>query len=306
MSVAFITHPDCLLHGAGIVHPERPQRISAIQDALIENQLASVLTYYEAPLVEREFLNIVHAKDYVDMICSIIPAIDDVWLDPDTFMTAGSLTAALRAAGANTLAIDLLIEKKAKRVFSAVRPPGHHAEHNRAMGFCLFNNIAVAAAYARMKYSVERIAIIDFDVHHGNGTEDIFLNEPNVLFCSLFQHPFYPHSEVNTQSKHIVKIPLKEGTKGDEYRRLFTSKCVSVIKSFEPQLILVSAGFDAHIEDDLAGLCLVDADYAWLAAEIKNLADQLCDGKVAFTLEGGYNLSALKRSVSAVIKELIA
>ena len=306
MSVAFITHVDCSLHGAGIDHPERAQRLSAIQDALVKNQLASVLAYYEAPLVEREFLNVVHAKDYVDTVYSITPAIDDVWLDPDTFMTAGSLTAALRAAGANTLAIDLLMNQKAMRVFCAVRPPGHHAEHNRAMGFCLFNNVAVAAAYARMKYSVERVAIIDFDVHHGNGTENIFKDEPNVLFCSLFQHPFYPHSDVNTQSKHIIKIPLKAETKGSEYRNLFTSKCVSAIENFKPQLILVSAGFDAHVEDDLAGLCLVDADYAWLAAEIKKLADQLCEGKVAFTLEGGYNLSALARSVSAVIKELIA
>ena len=195
MSVAFISHPDCLLHGAGIEHPERGQRISAIQDALVEYQLAPVLTYYEAPLVEREFLNVVHAKEYVDMVYSITPAIDDVWLDPDTFMTAGSLTAALRAAGANTLAIDLLMEQKAKCVFSAVRPPGHHAGKNRAMGFCLFNNVAVAAAYARMKYSLERVAIIDFDVHHGNGTEQIFQNEPEILFCSLFQHPFYPHAE---------------------------------------------------------------------------------------------------------------
>lgn len=306
MSVAIITHADCLLHGAGIEHPERAQRVSAIQDALVENQLASVLSYYEAPLVEREFLNVVHAKDYVDMVYSITPAIDEVWLDPDTFMTAGSLTAALRAAGANTLAIDLLMQQKAKRVFSAVRPPGHHAEHNRAMGFCLFNNVAVAAAYAMLKYNVKRIAIIDFDVHHGNGTENIFQNEPNVLFFSLFQHPFYPYSKVDTQSKHIFKIPLKAGTKGSEYRKLFTANCVPAIKNFEPQLILVSAGFDAHVEDDLAGLCLIDADYAWLTTEIKSLADQFCNGKVAFTLEGGYNLSALARSVCAVIKELIA
>ena len=306
MSLAFISHSDCRLHGAGIEHPERPQRLLAIQDALIETQLEFLLNYYDAPPVDPEFLYAVHAKDYVDTVLSIHPAGENVWLDPDTFMTAGSLQAALRAAGANTLAIDLLMQAKEQRVFCAVRPPGHHAETNRAMGFCLFNNVAVAAAYARDRYGIERIAIIDFDVHHGNGTENIFQDEAGVLFCSLFQHPYYPFSGADTRSEHIVNVPIKAGTKGAEYRKLFTLKCVSAVKAYEPQLILVSAGFDAHVEDDLAELCLVDADYAWLASEIKKLADSFCDGKVAFTLEGGYNLSALGRSVSAVIKELVA
>ncbi len=305
MSVAIISHPECTQHGTGITHPENGLRLSAIQDGLIERHLEPLLQYYEAPLVDRELLYTVHAKDYVDSVFQTAPDDGVVWLDPDTFMTAGSLNAALRAAGANVLAIDLLMQRQATQVFCNVRPPGHHAEYDRAMGFCLFNNIAVGATHAKQKYGVERIAIIDFDVHHGNGTEDIFYNDSNILFCSMFQHPYYPYKGAGTKSEHIINIPLEAGTKGPKYRELFTTKCIPAIEEFEPQLILVSAGFDAHVEDSLASLCLVDSDYAWLASKIKNIANKVCGGKVAFTLEGGYTLPALARSVVAVIRELI-
>jgi acetoin utilization deacetylase AcuC-like enzyme len=305
LSVAIISHHECIEHGAGIAHPENGLRLSSIHDAFIENHLAHLLHFYEAPKASRDQLCYVHSREHVDSIFKAAPDKGVIWLDPDTFMTPDSLNAALRAAGANILAVDLLMQNKARQVFCSVRPPGHHAEHDRAMGFCLFNNIAIGAVYAKQKYGVRRIAIIDFDVHHGNGTEDIFKDESDILFCSLFQHPYYPYKGANTRSDHIINIPISAGTESSEYRDLFTKYCIPAIMNFEPELILVSAGFDAHIEDELAGICLTDSDYAWLACEIKNLAQKNCEGKVAFTLEGGYSFPALSQSVVAVIKELI-
>ena len=305
MSVAIISHNDCTEHGAGIAHPENALRLSAIHDALIESHLEPLLQFYEAPKASRDQLCNVHSIAYVDSIFTAAPEKGVIWLDPDTFMTPGSLNAALHAAGANVLAVDLLMQKKATQVFCSIRPPGHHAEYDRAMGFCLFNNIAIGAAYAKQKYGIKRIAIIDFDVHHGNGTEDIIQDEIGILFCSLFQHPYYPYKGFDTHSDHIINIPISAGTEGIEYRDLFAMNCIPAIMDFEPELILVSAGFDAHIEDDLAGICLTDSDYAWLACEIKKLAQKNCEGKIAFTLEGGYSLPALSRSVAVVIKELM-
>ena len=305
MSLAVITHTECIEHGTGIQHPECGSRLNAIHDAIIENQLESQLLFLDAPLATKKQLYSAHSKEYVDSIFDIAPENEAIWLDPDTFMTPGTLNAALRSAGANVHAVDLLMQNKATQIFCSVRPPGHHAEFSHAMGFCLFNNIAVGAAYAKQKYGINRIAIIDFDVHHGNGTEDIFQNDSSVLFCSLFQHPYYPYKGNETHSDHIVNVPISAGTKGDKYRDLFTTKCIPEIEKFEPELIFVSAGFDAHLEDDLAQVCLIDEDYAWLAVEIKRIANKYCDGKLILTLEGGYNLSALSRSIVAVIKELI-
>ena len=279
-------------------------RLTAITDELEKSNITRRIQFLQAPQCEKKYLYAAHAKEYVDAIFEIAPEEGEVWLDADTFMTPGSLQAALRASGANVLAIDALMQQQAAQVFCNVRPPGHHAEYNRAMGFCLFNNIAVGARYAQKKYQLERIAIIDFDVHHGNGTENIFRDDPGVYFCSLFQHPFYPYQGSETKSNHIINVPVTAGTSGAKYRRLFTEKIVPALEAFEPQLILVSAGFDAHVEDSLAGLCLNDSDYAWLALEIKELANKYCHGKINFTLEGGYALPALARSVVAMITEL--
>jgi acetoin utilization deacetylase AcuC-like enzyme len=220
-------------------------------------------------------------------------------------MTPYSLAAALRAAGAVVLGVDLVMSGKSSAAFCNVRPPGHHAEANNAMGFCIFNNIAVGAAHALKTYSLKKIAIVDFDVHHGNGTEDIFSNTPEVLFCSSFQHPFYPNTGDNTVSEHIVNVPLAAGTNGQAFRAAIESAWLPELHAFQPELILISAGFDAHVEDDMAGLCLIEQDFTWVTQEIKKIADTYANGRIVSTLEGGYALSALGRSVAAHLNALL-
>ena len=226
-------------------------------------------------------------------------------LDADTVMVPATLGAAEHAAGAGVMAVDKVMSGEFKRVFCAVRPPGHHATQSEAMGFCYFNNIAVATAYALQQYSLERIAIIDFDVHHGNGTEDIFSNHKNVLLCSSFQHPFYPFASEQSSAKNIHYIPLPAGTKGPEYRRAMAEQCFPIVDQFQPQLIMISAGFDGHAEDDMAQWLLMDSDYHWLTSEIVKLADKHSEGRIVSMLEGGYALSALGRSVATHLKSLI-
>jgi acetoin utilization deacetylase AcuC-like enzyme len=220
-------------------------------------------------------------------------------------MNPHSLSAALHAAGAVVLGVDLVMSGQSTAVFCNVRPPGHHAEHDRAMGFCIFNNVAVGAAHACQVHQLERVAIVDFDVHHGNGTEDIFRDQPNVMFCSTFQHPFYPNTGTEIDSDHIVNVPLSAGADGDSFRVAVESHWLPKLEAFQPELILISAGFDAHIEDDIAGLCLVEKDFAWVTAEIKKVADKYANGRIVSTLEGGYALSALGRSVAAHISALL-
>jgi len=305
MTVCLISHPDCMLHEMGPLHPESPSRISAIQDQLVSSGLDQFLLHQDAPLASREQLCRVHDGNYVDHIFHSSPIEGYSWLDPDTCMNPYSLSAALRAAGAVTLAVDLVISEKCKSAFCNVRPPGHHAEHNNAMGFCMFNNIAVGVAHALHTQQIKKIAIIDFDVHHGNGTEDIFKDTPEVLLCSSFQHPFYPNSGVNTESEHIINVPLPAGVDGKYFRSAVETYWLPRLEIFEPELIFISAGFDAHIEDDMAGLCLVEEDYAWITTKIKNIADKYSKGRIVSTLEGGYALSALGRSVVAHIKALL-
>ena len=299
MSIAFISHPDCGLHDMGAHHPECPARLSAIQDQIIASGLELALRNYDAPLVSREQLYMVHDKDYVDDIFVRAPQdIGQIWLDPDTSMMADSLNAALRAAGAVVLGVDLVLSGKERAAFCSVRPPGHHAERARTMGFCIFNNIAVGAAWARHQYGIERLAILDFDVHHGNGTEDIFQDEPGVLFCSSFQHPFYPYTGADVISEHIVNAPLAAGSKGPDFKQAIESHWLPKLHEFRPELILISAGFDAHVEDDMAGLSLTEQDYRWVTEEIKMIADTYAQGRIVSSLEGGYALSALGRSVA--------
>lgn len=305
MSIALISHPDCLLHEMNSGHPECPERLKAIEDELFSGGLRAELKHYEAPLVTREQLYRVHDPDYVDLIFSCAEHEGVVRLDPDTLMNnPDSFQAVLRAAGASVLGVDLVMSGRQKLVFCNVRPPGHHAERMRAMGFCIFNNIAVGAAHALHEYKLERVAVLDFDVHHGNGTEDIFKDNPGVLYCSTFQHPFYPHSGADIESDHIINVALPAGAGGTEFRTAVESYWLPVLEKFKPQLIFISAGFDAHMEDNMAGLNLLESDFAWVTTKIREIADQHASGKIVSVLEGGYALPALGRSVAAHIEAL--
>jgi acetoin utilization deacetylase AcuC-like enzyme len=305
MAIAYISHHDCELHDMGHHHPEQPARLSAINDRLIASGLEMVLHQFDAPLVTREQLEAVHDIAYIDAVYATSPSEGIAWIDGDTAMNPHSLTAALRAAGAVTLGVDLVMEDRAKQVFCAVRPPGHHAERHRAMGFCFFNNVAVGAYHAIHRYDLERVAIVDFDVHHGNGTEDIVSDDERMLFCSTFQHPFYPHSGFDSTVANIVNAPLAGGAGGAEFRAAVEQHWLPRLEAFAPQLIMISAGFDAHQADDMAGLNLVDSDYAWITRRLCEQADKSASGRVVSTLEGGYDLHALARSVEAHLKAFL-
>ena len=281
----------------GAYHPERPARLTAIEDQLIASGIGQYLTRYEAPLATDEQLARVHPADYVRAVRDAAPESGTVHLDPDTAMNPWTLQAALRAAGAAVLAIDLVLTKKHNAAFCSVRPPGHHACRARPMGFCIFNNVAVAARHAVHAHGLERVAIIDFDVHHGNGTEDIFEGDAHVLMASIFQHPFYPYSGAEDAAANMVNIPLAAGTGSSGFRDAVARFWLPALEDFEPELVLFSAGFDAHAEDDMAMLRFADADYAWVTEQVKAVADRHAQGRVVSVLEGGYALSALGRSV---------
>jgi acetoin utilization deacetylase AcuC-like enzyme len=304
MPAAFITHSDCLKHEMGRHHPEQPARLSAIEDQLIASGVAPHLARYEAPLATDEQLARVHPLEYVQAIRDAAPSRGTVHLDPDTAMNPHSLQAALRAAGAAVLAVDLIMTKKAKTAFCAVRPPGHHACRFRPMGFCIFNNVAVAARHALRAHGLERVAIIDFDVHHGNGTEDIFEGDEQVLMASIFQHPFYPYSGADNPASNMFNVPLAAGAGGRELREAVTETWLPALDQFKPELILFSAGFDAHAEDDMAMLRFTDADYAWVTKQVKQVAERYAAGRMVSSLEGGYALSALGRSVVQHVRVL--
>jgi acetoin utilization deacetylase AcuC-like enzyme len=304
-TTAYITHPVCKLHDMGAGHPESPQRLAAIKDRLIASGIDNLLIHHEAPLITREALLRVHRESYVDEIDAKAPHKGMVQLDPDTSMNPHSLEAARRAAGAVVLGVDLVMTAKVKNAFCAVRPPGHHALSNRSMGFCIFNNVAVAAAHARAAHGIKRVAILDFDVHHGNGTEEIFADEPNVMLCSTFQHPYYPYQGADTISDHIINTPISANAGGEEFRAAVLRDWIPNVKKFAPELILISAGFDAHKDDPLAYLKLTEDDYGWVTAEIVKLANEFSKGRIVSTLEGGYNLDALGRSVTEHIRVLI-
>jgi acetoin utilization deacetylase AcuC-like enzyme len=289
----------------GQYHPEQPARLSAISDRLIACGLDAVLLHHEAPEATRAQLEACHDRAYVDRIFNIAPAEGLAWLDGDTAMNPHSLRAALRAAGAAVLAVDLVLENRASAVFCAVRPPGHHAERARAMGFCLFNNVAVGACHALATHGLQRVAIVDFDVHHGNGTEDIVSGDERILFCSTFQHPFYPGTGAGPTAANVVNTPLPAGTDGRGFREAVSRDWLPRLDAFAPQLILVSAGFDAHRADDMARLNLVEDDYAWVTGCVRDQAERTARGRVVSTLEGGYELHALSRSVEAHLKALL-
>jgi len=304
MQTAYITHPECQLHDMGRYHPESPERLRAIENQLIASGLLGLLSEHEAPAASREQLIRVHDAAYVDEIEAAAPDAGIVHLDPDTAMNAHSYRAALHAAGAAILGADLVIGEKVANAFCSVRPPGHHAEHARAMGFCFFNNVAIGAAHALEAHGLERVAIVDFDVHHGNGTEDIFRDDPRVMMVSTFQHPFYPYSGVTGRSQRMVNIPLPAHTSGRAFREVVESQWLPALQAFRPQAIFISAGFDAHRDDDMAALALVEDDYVWVTRQIKDVAAQHAEGRIVSCLEGGYNLGALARSVTMHIKAL--
>ncbi len=304
MQTAYISHPACLLHDMGRGHPECPARIKAIEDQLIASGIFPFLQHHDAPRATREQLARVHSEAYIDAIEAAAPAEGLAMVDPDTWMNPHSWEAALRAAGALVLATDLVMQGMAENAFCNVRPPGHHATRNQSMGFCFFNNVAVGVAHALEHHGLERVAVFDFDVHHGNGTEEIFKDDPRVMLCSSFQHPFYPHCGADTVSDHIIPLPLPAYTDGAGFRAAVTEKFLPALNRFKPQMIFVCAGFDAHREDDMASLKLVEADYAWVTKEIKKIAAACAGNRVVSTLEGGYELHALGRSATAHIKEL--
>ncbi|MGB5833744.1 MAG: histone deacetylase family protein [Thiohalocapsa sp.] len=307
MNLAYISHHDCHHHQMGAHHVEVPERLHAIGDRMISSGIEMLVTQYDAPKATRDQLLRVHDAEYVDMIFESAPTASDVlsWVDGDTAMCSGTLNAALRAAGALTLAVDLVMSDKHHAAFCAVRPPGHHAERNAAMGFCFFNNVAVGASYAVHRYGLDRIAIIDFDVHHGNGTEDIVAGDSRILFCSSFQHPFYPGSGADSKAPNVINIPLPARTDGDAFRAAVERDWLPRLDAFQPQLVMISAGFDGHLEDDMANFNLREADYAWITRQLHDLAARHARERIVSCLEGGYCLSALGRSVSTHIDELI-
>lgn len=307
MATAYITHPDCLKHEMGAGHPECPARLMAVNEHLRASALWPRLHVLEAPLAAAADLKRVHRPDYVDMIFQRAPAEGYLRLDPDTAMNSSSLAAARRAAGAGLLAVDEIVAGRVANAFCAVRPCGHHATAGEAMGFCVFNNVAVAAAYALEAKGFTRVAIIDFDVHHGNGTEDIFSApqwRDRVLMASFFQHPFYPGSGTRNPAPNMVNVPVAAGSDGKVARKVVEDRWLPALEAFEPELLLISAGFDAHREDLLGGLGLVEEDYSWLTRELMSIASQHARGRIVSMLEGGYNLEALGRSVVAHVTAL--
>jgi acetoin utilization deacetylase AcuC-like enzyme len=304
MLPAYISHPDCLKHEMGPSHPEAPERLGAIHDLLLIKGLLDCMQTYDAPLVTEKQLEQAHTALHVHTIASMAPLEGHVHVDPDTMMNKDTYQAALRAAGAAVLATDLVIAGNASSAFCCVRPPGHHAGRAEAAGFCFFNNVAVGIRHALNEYGLERVALIDFDVHHGNGSEDIFHDDERVLMCSTFEHNLYPFSGNLARGSNMVNVALPARSNGELFRAAVLDKWLPALNAFKPQMIFISAGFDGHREDDMGNLGLVEADYAWVTQQIVDVAAHHCQGRIVSVLEGGYDLSSLARSVAAHLKVL--
>jgi acetoin utilization deacetylase AcuC-like enzyme len=309
----YFTHPDCRRHDMGRGHPECPQRLDAIEDRMLASHLLDAVERREAPLASTEILELAHDRMHVAAMRGLAGELreqeaaggpDHLHIDPDTSMNRHTWNAVLRAAGAAIAATDAVIAGELQNAFCAVRPPGHHATRSRAMGFCIMNNVAVAARYALDRHGLKRVAVVDFDVHHGNGTEDILAGDGRVLMVGIFQHPFYPYSGADSHADNMVNVPVPAFTRGPAIRELVGQHWLPRLEEFQPEMIFVSAGFDAHREDDLGQLGLVEADYAWITQQIKGVADKYAKGRIVSCLEGGYNLDALGRSVEAHVRVL--
>jgi acetoin utilization deacetylase AcuC-like enzyme len=307
MTTLLVTHQACLGHDPGRMHPESPARLKAVLAAL-EAPEFSTLERRVAPLAEAEQIARVHARLYVDRVLNAIPAAGYVGFDPDTIASPGSGEAALRAAGAVTAAVDAVVAGEVRNAFCAVRPPGHHAEATRAMGFCLFNNVAVGAEQARKVHGLARIAVVDFDVHHGNGTQHMFERDADLFYASTHQWPFYPGTGAadETGVGNIVNVPLAPMSGSREFRAAMTEIVLPALRGFRPDLLLISAGFDAHADDPLASLRLQEGDYEWATRALMAVAAECCRGRVVSTLEGGYDLPALAASAAAHVRALMA
>jgi acetoin utilization deacetylase AcuC-like enzyme len=301
---AFISHPDTLLHVMDGNHPESPARITAIKNAVLNSDLKQKLQFYDAPAASKAQLLRVHSSDYVEHIHNIAPKAGLVRLDGDTAMGPMSLSAALHASGAVILATDLVMSGKIDNAFCCVRPPGHHAGKSNSAGFCIFNHIAVGVTHALEHHKLKRAAIIDFDVHHGDGTEDIFKHNPNVMLCSTFQHPFYPYSGADTRTKNMINVPMSAKANGADFKNIFKSEFKPALEAFKPEIIYVSAGFDAHENDPLADLALKTSDYIWITEFIKEIAKNTVNNRIVSSLEGGYHLPSLAESALAHISAL--
>jgi acetoin utilization deacetylase AcuC-like enzyme len=304
VTTGLLTHTDCSAHEMGSWHPECPARLAAIHDQLIVSGLDPFLEHIEAPAATLDAIERAHHPEYVQSLRRRAPQQGYQPLDPDTSMNPATWMAALHAAGAVVEAIDRVIGGTLANAFCAVRPPGHHARPSAAMGFCLLNNVAIGALHALEAHGLQRVAIIDFDVHHGNGTEEIFAGDERVLMASFFQHPFYPYAGTENPAKNMVNVPLPAGTGGEKVRAVVDEVWMPRLEQFRPQLMLVSAGFDAHREDDLGQMSLVEADYAHITRRLMEVAARHCGGRLVSSLEGGYNLSALARSVVAHVRVL--
>jgi acetoin utilization deacetylase AcuC-like enzyme len=306
MTTALITHPACLYHEMPAGHPESPDRLRAVLDRLNGPEFAG-LQRLEAPPAAAGHLARVHPDYFVEALLDAVPERGLVQIDGDTILSPGSGEAALRAAGALILAVDQVMQGAVRNAFCAVRPPGHHAEPTRAMGFCLFNNVAVGALHARKAHGLTRIAVLDFDVHHGNGTQVMFAEDPDLFFGSSHQMPLYPGTgRVNERGRgNIHNVPLAPGAGSAEFRKAWDGHILPALEAFQPELILISAGFDAHRADPLANLQLTEDDFAWVTGRLCEIAGRRCAGRIVSTLEGGYDLEALAESVAAHISVLM-
>lgn len=305
MAIAYISHRECLRHDTGEGHPENARRISAIEDRFLATGLLDVLRYIDAPEVTEPQLLRVHTAAHLQTLDAMAPTSGYARLDPDTIISSDSLSAARRAAGAVVAAVDLVVGGDMESAFCCVRPPGHHAESNRAMGFCLYNNIAVGVAHALEEHGLEKVAVVDFDVHQGNGTEEIFQDDDRVLFCSTFQHPFFPFTTPLENAANRVNVPLDATAKSAEFRAAISEQWLPVLSDFQPQMVFVSAGFDAHQDDDMSYVSLTDADFHWVSEQIAGVAAKSASGRIVSVLEGGYELDSLARCAELHVRVLM-
>ena len=316
MTVGIIGHYRCGEHDMGEHHPETGKRLTAISDQLIRSGLDYVVRQFDSKPIDKSLISLAHTQEHIDFVFENAPSEgeENFTVGPDSVMNEKTLTSILYSAGAAVDAVDLVMDGTLTSAFCTTRPPGHHAEHDKGMGFCFFNNVAIAAAYARDKYKLQRVAIVDFDVHHGNGTEDIVRNYfPNVddtsdgayLFCSSYEYPLYPFDVQASDTPPIINTPLAATTKGDGFRKAITEHWLPALHKFKPEMIFISAGFDAHIEDDMSQVSLTEGDYRWVTDELKKIANDYAHGRIVSVLEGGYHLGALSRSVVAHINGLI-